>query len=105
MKNYTDLSPGQKKYVHFVELLFPELVVDGNIALSDVKIIHDKLVEKRIEDKRFKVAFPIWLITNNQVSRGVYKFPKSDSSNDVVSVNTPQDELYVSELSRYGIKV
>jgi hypothetical protein len=67
--------------------------------------MHDFFVSKRSENPGFKIAKPIWLMTNNAFQRGVYKFPASDVDLHVseLTEETELDIAYRAELIRHGI--
>lgn len=66
MLNYNDLSSAQQKYIDLVSLYFPGLEV---VTFSKLNEIHAFFLKKRGEDARFKVGFPIWLVSNNRRGR------------------------------------
>jgi hypothetical protein len=106
MLNYTDLSPAKQKYIDLVELFFPDIKTRGVITFQEMNDIHAFFVKKREENKKYKCSMPIWLITSNAMSRGVYKFPASDVTIEQdTSGLTELDLQYHAELARYGIKV
>ena len=103
---YADLSPAQAKWVDLVEILFPELYNDGIISHTELKVVHEHFVSLRATDKKYKVSWPIWLIMNNSVARGVYAIPKRDSvvgdDKDEYSDHPFYPKLE-SELKQFGI--
>jgi hypothetical protein len=104
MLNYTDLSKAQKRWVDLVEECFPD---DGDtLSFKQIQDIHEYFTSRRAENPKFKISKALWLITNNAVSRGTYKFPKSTAS-DVdgpVEVNDELETRYRAELAKLDIK-
>lgn len=83
-------------------MFFPEITT--TISWTQITQVHEFLLEKRKEDKRFKVGLPLWLMPVNQVSRGLYHFPKNGNFlDDEVVVNTEIEDAYLDELKEYGI--
>lgn len=74
MLKFSDLSKGQKRYVVTVMNLYPKLKTTGTITLKECNDIHNEMFAARASGGT-KVGFPIWLITNNKVARGVYSLP------------------------------
>lgn len=103
MLEYDDLSPAQKRWVDLVELFFPDIQLRGKITYKEIQEVHEFLLKKRDEDKRFKCAMPLWVITNNALSRGVYQFPASDVSK-AMTFDEKMEQFYLAELARFGIK-
>lgn len=106
MITYDKLTPAQSKWLDLVEILFPTIYECDIITHAQLKMIHDQLTELRKTDKKYKVGWPIWLITNNAVTRGCYKLPKEESKLVDVDpdVDNPFYENYRAELARYGIE-
>jgi hypothetical protein len=100
MLNYKDLSPAKRKWVDLVEIHFPQYT--DTITYEQLNIIHAVFTAKRNEDRRFKCSKPLWLISNNAVSRGVYKFPGSKDA-VIEEVLSEDEKMYRAELSKYGI--
>lgn len=104
MKSLDDISAGQNKWLLLLEAVFPEIYAQETITHKQLKQVDADFRKMRALDKRYKVSWPIWLIMNNQVSRGVYLIPK-----DTEDLNKPEadqelvDELE-SELEGFGIE-
>jgi hypothetical protein len=108
MITYDKLTPAQSKWLDLVEILFPTIYEGSIINHSQLKMIHDELSELRKTDKKYKVGWPIWLIMNNSVTRGMYKLPKETEIIEEVidpDVDNPYYNEYVQELARFGITV
>jgi hypothetical protein len=109
MLSYEDLSAAQKRWVDLVEIHFPNIldVTNGTLTYKDILQIDNFFREKRSENKKYKVSKPIWLITNNAVERGKYKFPSS-TFGEIIDENAPvasdMEVNYQNELKRLGIK-
>lgn len=104
MLTYNSLSSAQRRWVDLVEIYFPEIKTRGVVTNKEVRTIHDFFVGKRAEDKRFKISHPIWLITNNAVSRGVYTFPSSSFVEESAQLHDGLELIYRTELAAYNIK-
>jgi hypothetical protein len=105
MISYQELSKARKRWVDLVELHYPE--IDKTISLQQIKDIHDFFTTKRTEDKKYKVSKALWVVTNNKVSRGVYRFPGSKSEFEETETPIIDDELetlYKAELIKLGIQ-
>ena len=103
MLYYKDLSPAQRRWVELVEAYFPRS--DPQITYAEIKQIHTFFVGKRREDARFKISKPLWLITNNALTRGRYMFPASNAIQRIAAC-LPQEELtYRQELAKFSIQI
>lgn len=107
MLSYDNLSKAQRRWVDLVEILFPELYKCGIINHSELKMVHETLLEMREQDKKYKVSWPIWLISNNAVTRGSYQIPKSGSS-EVIQEKDPDEnhpfyQEYLEELKQFKV--
>lgn len=103
---YNQLTKAQSKWLALCEHYFPQYTVDGIINHAQLKEVHEFLVSMREKDKRFKCSWPIWLITNNAVSRGVYKLPleKVDLETNVdPDKSHPWFEEYIQELKQFSV--
>lgn len=96
-----DLTPGQLKYVNLLELTEPEIYASGVVSNRQLKEIHNKLVARRAEDERYKVSWPLWLILNNNIGRGLYQIPKNQESEE--EETSPYFEEYQAELKQFGV--
>jgi len=104
MLNYNELSAGQRKWVDLVEILFSDVYKSGIITYNKLKEIDNTLVSLRERDKKYKVGWPIWLITNNAIERGIYKIPKDEEIIETdPDASHPFFEEYQSELKMFGI--
>lgn len=65
--------------------------------------VNDFFVSKREKDKRYKVSKPLWIITHNAVSRGVYKIPFEEVKFKE-TITDPMEKMYRAELKKFGIK-
>jgi hypothetical protein len=104
MLQFKDLSPAQQKFVLLVELHFPQIKERGTITYKEINEVHDFFLEKRKENKNYKVMKALWLVTNNKIERSLYKFPLSEEK--VAPPSEPLTEwdlMYQAELARYGI--
>lgn len=100
MLQYHHLTPAQRKWVDLVQLYFPEIV--NEITFKQVTAIHQFFLEKRNENKKYKVGMPLWLISNNAIRKGVYFFPVSMYNNTNESL-TNTEIHFRAELSRSGL--
>lgn len=108
MKLYNDLSPAEKKWVNMVIHTHPEIT--DKITFSELKSIHSELFEKRKEHTMWKVSFPNWLIKNNKIGRGIYKFPHSnakeevDTSKNCITIDIdPLERDYILLKTQFGV--
>lgn len=105
MLAYNNLSSARQRWVDLVEQHFPEVKLRGVVTFKEINSIHDFFFEKRESDKRYKISKPLWLITNNAISKGVYQFPASDAPEVETPVIDDKMELYYrSELLAHSIK-
>ena len=105
MLSYNDLTKAQKKWVDLVELVMPKMNKEY-LSYDDILKIHENFTVLRSSNKNFKCSKALWLISNNSVSRGKYKFPSSTSGDlkpDVEPVATEIEILYRAELKKFGI--
>ena len=100
---YKDLSPAQRRWVELVEIYFPH--IQRTITYSEIRQIHDFFSAKRAEDRRFKISKPLWIITHNAVSRGVYDFPGSGARLHEPESLSDSEAQYRTELAKYAITV
>lgn len=99
MKNYSDLSAGQRKWVDLVEIYFPE--IGDTITYKQLLTAHAFFKEMREQNAKYRVAKPIWLIGANAIARGVYRFP--GSSVKIQSQFSEMETIYHAELKEFGI--
>ena len=104
MLNYTDLSKAQRRWVDLVEEYFPD--ISDTLTYKQIQDIHAFFTEKRKEDSKFKISKALWLITNNAVTRGTYKFPKSSIAEIEVEtvIDSELEVRYKAELAKFGIQ-
>lgn len=107
MLQYEQLSKAQRKWVDLVEILFPDMYSSDIITHSQLKMIHEQLVEMRDQDKKYKVSWPIWLITNNAITRGAYKIPKQNGVEESIDDDPDKDhpffQEYIQELKQFNV--
>lgn len=105
MIKFDDLSPAKLKWLTLVELLFPEIYANDTISVSELKTVHNHFLELRKTDAKYKVSWPIWLITNNALERGVYVLPKPNANLMVESSREKHEYFaeYESELRQFGV--
>jgi hypothetical protein len=103
MLTYHDLSKAQKRWVELVEACYPD--IGDEISYQDVQAIHEFFASKRAENPKYKISKALWLITNNALSRGVYKFPRSDAvdAEVVLEIDSELETQYKAELEKLGI--
>jgi hypothetical protein len=102
---YTDLSGSQRRWVDLVEFCFPD--ISETITYQKIKDIHNFFTEKRKDNPKYKISKALWLITNNAMTRGVYKFPSSKLADEDAPMveDTEMEKLYKAELAKYGIPI
>ena len=64
----SELTPAQSKWLALIEYYFADVYSSGIITHGQMKIAHDKFMELRATDKKYKTGWPIWLITQNVVN-------------------------------------
>ena len=100
MKNFDELSPAQERWVVLVEYCFPAIYQSGQITHKELIKVHAQFLDMREQDKKYKVGWPIWLISNNAITRGVYQIPQKDfgltqQSGDLEELNQEMKEFGV----------
>ena len=102
MLTYDILTDSQRRWVNLVEFHYPDITTE--ITYLQIKEIHIFFTEKRLENKNFKCAKALWLITNNAISRGVYSFPSSKApEKKEVEILDSLEIGYREQLSAHGI--
>lgn len=108
MITFDKLSPAQSKWLSLLEILFPDIYKQDTITHNQLKMVHDHLVSLREKDKKYKVSWPIWLISNNSSARGVYKIPKETAEiqiQDDPDIDHQFYPEYASELCKFNIEI
>lgn len=108
MITFNKLSPAQSKWLSLLEILFPDIYKNDTITHNQLKMVHDHLVSLREKDKKYKVSWPIWLISNNAIDRGVYTIPKETEeiqTQDDPDIDHQFYPEYAFELMKFGIEV
>lgn len=105
MLTYQDLTNSQKRWVHLVMTHFPN--VGTEITYTEFKEIDFFLKSRRELDVSCKISKPLWLVTNNKLSRGVYSFPAPNIVPPVlpVSILSEEESVYQMELEKLGIPI
>lgn len=99
-----NMTVGQGKYIALVKHFFPDVYKRGEVTHKELKTIDAKLHQMRATDKKYKVAWPIWLITKNAVSRGLYSLPvDTEDVEDDPDMKNPFYAKYKEELGIYGL--
>jgi hypothetical protein len=106
MISFEELSPAQGRWLALVKHYFADVHSSGIITYKQLIAADEKFRELRATDPKFKVGWPIWLITNNQTSRGLYQLPVESETSEVTiddDVKHPFYEEYVDELKRFNV--
>lgn len=107
MIKHSELTAAQSKWLALIEYYFEDVYKSSIITHKQLVIAHEKFTELRAIDKKYKVGWPIWLLTNNAISRGVYQLPVPSNNVEEESVDEdsthPYYEEYVAELKRFGV--
>lgn len=106
MITHSELTPAQEKWLALIEYYFEDVYSSGKITHKQLKAAHDRFTVLRKEDKKYKVGWPIWLITNNAISRGVYELPVPSGTVKVEEdpdINHPFYPEYIAELKRFNV--
>lgn len=104
MITYDELTPAQSRWMALVEYYFPDKVICGTITTSELKTIHEFFVAKRNEGKKYKVSWPIWLIMNNALERGLYQLPPRVTNVQVdPDITHEYYDEYVQELKEFSV--
>lgn len=101
MLSEKELSVGQSKWLALVKAKFNNIYKSSTVTHAQLKEMHEEFVKLRTVDKKYKVGWPIWLITNNAVSRGVYSLPAAAVEKTPIN---PVYSEYEEELEAFGIK-
>ena len=105
MLEFDKLSPAQERWVVLLEHFFPEVYKTGEVSHKQLVAADNKFREMRATDKKYKVSWPIWLISNNATTRGKYHIPKKQTEEHDASIEThPFYAEYVAELKEFGIE-
>lgn len=104
MLNYHDLTAAQRHWVDLVEASFPD--EPDVLTYKRLLELHAHFVSLRSVDARYKCAKPLWLITNNAISRGLYKLPKSTFIDDAedLPLDSELEIRYREELKNLDIQ-
>lgn len=108
MLRFEDLNKTQQRWVCLVEQHFSSLLVStaGLLSYKDICNIHDFFSKCREKDHSFKISKALWLITNNAIRRGLYRFPSSSSTEIEEPQLEPDNESeiqYQAELKKLNI--
>ena len=106
MITHDNITPGQAKWLALIQYYFAEVYSRGIITHVELTESHKKFHELRALDKKYKVGWPIWLIVNNSIARGVYELPIQGNvtiEDDVPK--TSQQIDFESELTEFGIDI
>jgi len=93
-----------------IEHFYPEVYVSGKITHKQLYEAHGKFMGLRAVDKKYKVGWPIWLLSSNTVSRGVYQLPSPinvEDEEDMLPLphqDTPEYREYDAELKDFGVR-
>lgn len=98
----SQLTAAQSKWLALVEYYFAEVYSSGIITYPQLTAAHNKFLELRKTDKKYKTGWPIWLITKNQIARGVYKLPVDDGEVEEISpeILGALEQEYWDEMNR-----
>lgn len=107
MITHDTMSKGQARWLALLAEFYPDIVKQGIITHKQLKAVDEYFREMRTRDgKKFKISFPIWLMVNNAIERGVYQLPiknipiKLTVDPDIEHKFYPQ---YDQELKSFGI--
>ena len=101
MLQYKDLSPAQRRWVDLVSLFFPD--TGSTLTYTELTKIDRFFFVNREKDPRFKISKPLWLISNNAVSRGIYFFPRDTAVYTPPDTNTDLENTLHEELRRLDV--
>lgn len=109
MITHETITKGQAKWLALITEFYPDLVETGSITHRQLQETNAWFRKMRTVDKdKYKTGWPIWLIVNNAVSRGVYQLPipgavNTVKSEAVVHEDTEQRRAYTAELASFGL--
>lgn len=105
MLTLQELTPAQSRWLALIEHYFADVYSSGIITYSQLVEADAKFRELRKTDPKFKVGWPIWFITNNQTSRGIYQLPIASASDIPVDddISHPYYAEYLHDLKRFKI--
>ena len=102
MIEFAELTVAQQRWVSLIQHFYPNIYSAGKITYQELIMAHANFISMREQNKKYKVGWPIWLIMNNAISRGVYKIPSSDVKIVEVSDN-PLSAGYEDSLKEFGL--
>lgn len=100
-----ELTKAQVRWFTLITEFYPDIVKAGTITHKQLQEANQFFRSQRtVDEKKFKVSWPIWLIMNNAVSRGVYTLPLRGAVKEVVKeIPSEQRQSYVDELASFGL--
>jgi hypothetical protein len=105
MITFEKMTPAQAKWLALIEYYFADTYKSGRITHAQLVTAHNHFLELRKEDKKYKTGWPIWLITNNAIERGVYQLPTQAESVPQIDPDTTHEFYpdYIKELKEFGV--
>jgi len=122
--NYSELNKTQVRCIDAYISLRPELSAQPTITRPEVEELHSKLYAERANGG-LKIGYPMWLVKNDKLGRGIYEFPapeldsipvlerskpaakvKADKAQAKVEAQAKieqEDKEFFTDLKEYGI--
>lgn len=107
---YSDLTKTQQRCVDAFVKFRPELSTATSITRAEVEEIFHALYDAR-NSGGDKIAYPMWLVKGEKVSRGVYVFPSPNAMTKPIKetsstrLRPEEDEEFYAELRANGIEI
>lgn len=101
MIHYNELTAGQLRYVNMVNLFHPE--IEDTITFAQINKIHEEFLGLR---PKYKIGFPLWIVSENRIGKGLYSFPKEgvDSQEKSGIIVSEHERLYLELLFKFNLK-
>lgn len=116
--NYSDLTKAQKICIDAFIKLRPQLATANTITRPEIEEMFFELKDNR-STSGVKIGYPMWMVRQPKVSRGVYPFPGPSATQvvetlkpvQVVKTTKSQEELnqedkeFFEELAEFGVEL
>jgi hypothetical protein len=122
--NYSELNKTQVRCIDAYIKLRPELASQPTITRPEVEALHAQLFAERANGGA-KIGYPMWLVKNDKLGRGIYEFPAPELDSAPILQKTPvakaktsktveekaeaqakveqEDKEFFTDLKEYGI--
>jgi hypothetical protein len=109
--NYSTLTKTQKRCIDAFISIRPALASQASVTRTEVEELFAELHAMR-KTGGAKIGYPMWLVKGDRVSRGQYKFPAPNATenDEHVKIKTAEsektaeeDKEFFQDLEKYGI--